>query len=403
MKTERERARTNLRLFNVLTFMRGFSAFEAVAAVYFTSIVGSMGVAMIVLTVMNVTASACEIPTGVLSDWIGRKKTLVLSFCASALAAAAYALATDTTLLFVGSVLFGVALSLMSGTDTAFVYENVESVGERDQFKKYEGHRRALGRYALVFSAVIGGVCIYFSDMHLAVAVTAGVYALAAIGSLFLSDIREHVTPFGANVYAHIGEAWRVMRQDRVLWHMSVGTMLSDGVGNVEYRVRALLFALVMPTWAVSVLGGISNLASGLGMKYAHTITNRVGDAPCLVHANILGRGLNILLTVTNSVYSGVIMSVSAFVTFGVRTIAAEDILQGRYTVDQRATMGSLVGLGKSAVYSVAGVAVGFLADGIGIMYTMILLQVVLIASAGAYAYGLRVAKDPKVAAVGQV
>jgi len=384
-----QKAKKNLGLLSILAFLFGFRAFEGVIAVYFAAITGSFTIAMSVLAIMNLSASFFEIPTGVFSDYIGRKKTLIIYYFSGTLAILLYYLANSSALLILGAIIMGFSMAMRSGAVSAFVYENLEVLGKENEFQKLEGHRQALERYALVMSGIIGTVVIFVFDIRAAVLLTLLVLVVALVFSFRLSDIRIH-DPKTSNIYASLGEAWRKFRTDKILRDLSIGRMINQGGGNVEYRFRALFLSMIMPEWLVNLFGILNNFISGLSMKYSHKIVAKFGFMRSLVHAEIFDRVTTTVFVVVNSVSSVFAMTIISGVVFGVRQIASEDLLQTQYSKNQRATMGSIVGLGGSLIYGILGIAIGFLADGIGVINTMLILQPILIFSSLFFYRGIK-------------
>lgn len=70
-----QKAKTNLKLLNLLAFFYGFRAYEGVLTLYFAAVTGSYTLAMTMFAVINLSSSLFEVPTGILSDHIGRHKT----------------------------------------------------------------------------------------------------------------------------------------------------------------------------------------------------------------------------------------------------------------------------------------------------------------------------------------
>lgn len=374
-------AEQNIKLLNILTFLKGFRTYEGVLAVFFATVSGSFTVGMTVFAVMNLSASFFEVPTGVLSDNIGRKKTLLLYYFSGALAILIFYLAQSTTALIVGAVITGFSMAMRSGTVSAFVYENLELLGRKDEFKKVEGKRFALGRYSLVIAGIVGTAIIYFVDIRTAILLTLIVLIAAFLLAFLLRDIKKFELK-KANIYADLTKAWKNFIDDPGLRDLSLGRMISRGAGNVEYRFRSLFFSAIMPEWLVNLLGMLNNLISGIAMQWTHWVVHKFGILRSLVHIDILDRFVVSGLIFLNTITSGIIMNVTTSIVFGIREIAAEDLLQSRYSKERRATMGSLVGLGGSLIYGIAAISVGFLADYIGLWHTMLLMQPILLIAA---------------------
>lgn len=373
-----EKAGRNLKILNALTFFYGFRTYEGVLALYFASVTGSYSLAMAMFAIFHFSSSLFEVPTGILSDHIGRKKTIILYLLTGAIASALYYLANSTEILIMAAVFTGISMAFGSGTMTAFSYENAEALGRAEDYKKIEGKRKAIGRYSSVVAGILGTGIIYLFDIKSAILLTLIVLIVACVISLFLADLR--IFKFDkSNIFSDLGEAWRYFFRDPVLRDISIGKMVSRGIGNCEYRFRSLFFSSIMPNWLVNLLGVLNHLISGFAMQLAHWVVHRFGIMRALVNIDIIDRSIITASIAVYTVTSSVLMNVVTSISYGIREVAAEDLLQARYSKDQRSTMGSLVSLGGTLIYGVVAIAAGVLADQIGLLYTMLAFQPLLL------------------------
>jgi hypothetical protein len=276
--------------------------------------------------------------------------------------------------LLAGSVLVGLSMALGSGTISAFVYENLEALNQSDLYKKYEGKRRAQGKYSIVVAGLLGSVIIYFYDIRTALLVTLVAIFASMIASVFLKDMRR-VSINKSNIYSDIGIALKQFKTNASLRDFSLGRMFSRGVGNADYRFRSLFLSSIMPEWLVNLVNMAASLAVGLVMHANQFIVNKLGLKKSLIHLEVLNRSLVAVCVLLYTTTSGIVLTISNSISHGISDVASEDLLQARYTKDQRATMGSLVSLGSSVIYIITAVLSGFIADQIGLLYTMLLLQ----------------------------
>ncbi len=80
---------------------------DAFRLIYFAQITGSYTLAMAVFSLQWITSALADIPTGVLSDKMGRKFTIVLASVCSTAGITTWAFSKHSTGLFVGSLFFG--------------------------------------------------------------------------------------------------------------------------------------------------------------------------------------------------------------------------------------------------------------------------------------------------------
>lgn len=82
----------NIRLLSVLNFLIGFTFFAPLAIIYFTKVSGSYTLGTSIFGIVMLSAAFFEIPTGIISDKVGRRHTIILGSWARVLAFIFYAI-----------------------------------------------------------------------------------------------------------------------------------------------------------------------------------------------------------------------------------------------------------------------------------------------------------------------
>ena len=88
-----------------------------------------------IFSVVFLSQAILEIPTGLLSDFIGRRKTLLVGAFSAFLALFFYALGLNVWILVLGATFEGLGRSLFSGTAKALLYETLQ---EKKRLKEFE-------------------------------------------------------------------------------------------------------------------------------------------------------------------------------------------------------------------------------------------------------------------------
>ena len=81
----------NVKLLAWFNFCTDFVLFSPIVIIYFSKITGSIALAMSVLAIAYTSAALFELPTGIISDYLGRKKTLVTGAICAVLCMILYA------------------------------------------------------------------------------------------------------------------------------------------------------------------------------------------------------------------------------------------------------------------------------------------------------------------------
>jgi MFS family permease len=350
----------NIRLMGWHNFFTDFRLFGPFIVIYFAQVSGSWTLAMAVLSVQMVTAAALEIPTGILSDRLGRKKTLLAGSCFSVLAFSLYAVAPSFAILILGGFAEGVARSLFTGNNTALIYDSARETDDEAQYHHLLGRTGTMSQIALAISAVLGGL-MAFGSLRIVVAVSIVPQILGVLVALRINEpqVRKFIS---GDAFAHFKEAFTHLRGHRRLQLLTLAKSIGYGVGEANYTFTAGYFAMLWPLWAIGFLRAAGNGLAAVSFWLSGRMIDRFGHFPLLIFTRIFSFIVNSVALLLGNVLSPIFMtSTSTF--FGTVTVANEHLVQQTFTDDQRATLGSIVSLLGSLVYVPAAMVIGWVAD----------------------------------------
>lgn len=104
-----------------------------------------------------------ELPSGYFADVVGRKLSLIIAnfiFCLSLLITAT---GVDFIQFFIGEMLLGLAVCMISGADTALVYESLKEIGKEHDFHKVESRLHSIAGYSEAIGGLIGSFLASFN------------------------------------------------------------------------------------------------------------------------------------------------------------------------------------------------------------------------------------------------
>lgn len=118
----------------------------------------SMMQIMILQSIYSILVTVLEIPTGYIADIYGRKKSLMIWSFIHALWILYYAIAGDFVWFMIAEWLFAVGISLISGANSAFLYDVLLEAGEEKKYKKILGK----STFYLLISMAIANIIWWF-------------------------------------------------------------------------------------------------------------------------------------------------------------------------------------------------------------------------------------------------
>lgn len=117
----------NFRLFNIYKFFNGLEPLSVFVTIYFYQITGSFAVAVGVRAVETIACSLLEIPVGLISDSIGRKKTSITTGIFMTLTSLFWAIGgslNSVLALYIGGLFGGIANAFYSGSFNINICKN---------------------------------------------------------------------------------------------------------------------------------------------------------------------------------------------------------------------------------------------------------------------------------------
>lgn len=359
----------NIRLLGLFNFWTDFRPYGPIAILYYSQVTGSYALGMSIFSAAMLAQSVFEMPTGVLSDMVGRKKTVVYGAVAGVFALTFYAIGGSYWALLVGAIFEGLGRAFYSGNNDALLYDTLAEMERRDAFQEYLGRTSSMYQFALAISAVIGSLvaAISFKTVYWLSVIP---MVLALIVSVRLVEPHIHVGG-NTNIYTHLKTSFRNFQTNVRLRTLSVASIISYAIGESSWLIRSAFIVTLWPVWAIGVAQMIGNATAALSFYFAGRIIKRFGEFRLLIGGTLISEGINLFCLLVPTVLSPALMA-SNSIFFGVNTVAKQSLIQHEFSDEQRATMGSLNSFAGSIAFAVFSFLLGGLADRIGIVPALV-------------------------------
>ncbi len=297
-------AERNIDLYPWFQFARNLLFWQAIWFLYFQEQL-SAAEAIVLAAVYDIATTVLEVPSGYLSDRIGRRITLILAAFAGIAGALLLALGSTFHEFAIAQICLGISMAFISGTDSALLYESLTRSGRAGEI---EHHELSAWRYsfaALAISAVSGGLLASASPVWAFLATAAASTAAVVIAFQFHEPATAgERRPTG---YSGAGAIVQSLRHPVLAWifALSVGNYVLSHVPFV-FGQPFILEAL-RPAAAGIDAALLSGLISAAMMLIsvatswlAPSLKRRLGLGPVLLLALAMQAGLIGLLAMTN-------------------------------------------------------------------------------------------------------
>lgn len=366
----------NITLFKISNFLLGFSLFAPLAIIYFSKVAGSYALGASVIGLTMLSSAIFEVPTGIWSDRVGRRNTIILGSWARVLAFVFYAIGLSYWWLVLGAIFEGLSRSFFSGNNDAFLHDTLTDNSLAHEYHLYLGKVSSAEHLGIAISAAIGGIIGSFSLSVLMWLSIIPQIIMTFINYLLIEPKTKHC--HNTNVYTHIAEAVKLFVSNKRLRALSLADVISFSTGEVSFQFRASFFASIWPAWAIGLLNTIVQFGASASYYFGHILIKKLGHTKLLLLRSIVGKISGLIAFGIPSIFSPLITVIPSFL-YGAGQVSKNTLMQHEFTNEQRATMSSLNSFLSSIGFALASVLVGFYADKTTPQTALVLLTAVSI------------------------
>ncbi len=350
----------NIILYKWFNFFLGLSFYAPVAIIYFSQVSGSYTLGASIIAITMIVSALVEVPTGIWSDKMGRRRTIIIGSALTIMGGVVYALSQNYNWLVLGSILEGFSRSFFSGNNDAFLYESSIDAGARNNYDDFLGKAHSMEHLGIALGAVIGGFIATYS-LRLSVSLTVIPLVGSLICSILMSETRSQHTS-ASNIYAHTKAALKLFIHNKKLRLLSISDAISFATGETSYQFRATFFASIWPVWAIGLLNTALQFGASVSYYFSAWLIKKWGAEKLLVIRSIVGKISGLIAFGVPSVLSPIVTFFPSFL-YGAGQVAKNTLMQNQFSSKQRATMSSLNSLLSNLTFAIATIMIGFVAD----------------------------------------
>ncbi len=368
----------NIRLLTWFNFFTDFRLYAPIAIIYFATVSKSYALGASVFSVIMIVQALFDVPTGIFSDIIGRKKTVVLGALFAVLSIVFYAIGLNYWILIIGAIAEGMSRAFYSGNNNALLHNLLTEEGLQDEFHVYSGKLNSMFQWALASSAILGSYIANLS-FPLVMWLSAIPQAICLFISFGIKDANrvyfEKESPIKL-----LGQAIRDFVSNANLRLLSISSIIDYGAGEASYQFQAAYYQSVWPIWAIGIAKTISGVLAAIGYRISGKLINKFKAINVLFFGSIVSNVVAWIALIFTSIFSPILMSLTS-IFHGTGSTAQVSLLHKEFTDKQRATMSSLNSFAGSLFFAVLIFVLGFITDKIGARNGLLLLSLFAIPS----------------------
>ena len=358
-------------LWSLMFFFPIFQLFYLARGLTITQI-AFLGVAFSIARVI------AEMPSGILADRWGRKKTLFLSQSFFLIDVIILIFFQSFWMFMIAAVFSGLWIAFYSGTANAFLYDTLKELKREKEFEKISG------KLYFFTGGIISFVAAFFAGFLFNISITLP-YILTAI-SIFLSlmvitsftEPRVHKQG-RESLFIHFKESlMKIVKNEYLGFIVIFGTVLLFGLEYLFHYGQIYLKSLSVPVVLFGVIFGLKGLMEGGGGFFADKIKNRFSYRGIFTFVLLFSLIIIFGLSYLNN-YIGVFVFLLSFFIMGLFRIIQLGYIHKRIESHNRATVNSMISFLIAFIMIIFEPIAGKIADLYSIRLSFFILGCILL------------------------
>ncbi len=335
----------NIKIYYSNDFFNGLMAISAPIIVIFQlqSIGLSLAEVLIGEAFFALAILLSEVPTGVIADRVGRKKSLLIAESLVAFSFIYLALANSFLEVVFVQIVIGIGMAFASGANQAILYDTLKVFKKEKDYKRIYGRARTIQYTTSIITNILGGFLATLFGLFFPI-LMGGFFAILSVLNLTLFIEPPRGKKRTKSLHEHTWKAFVYIWKHPLVRYTIIFSMIL-GVG------QKLSFHTLNPYWDLMgvpvALFGVAlachNLLAALFSHYAHWFIEKLGDVKSLLLILSISCGTFAIMSGFNLGLVGAMLFPSMFqIVRAIFPIATDDMVNRTTESHHRATVLSM-------------------------------------------------------------
>lgn len=321
----------------------------------------------------SLSVAIFEIPSGYIADLFGRKKTIVLSTLFSFFGFLIFSFFSGFNEFIIAEICVGIGGSLMSGSDTALMYDTLIEENEQKTYTKVEGKNYAIGNFSESIAGVVGGL---LAVNHLYLPVYLQTIILFFSIPISLSLIEPKVNKKLALSFQSIKNVlyFSLIKNLKLKWLIIFSSFMGVATLSIAWLAQPFFQEINIPILYFGLLWALLNLTAGLLSFNSHKFNSK---------NNIFKYSIIMIVSfILLSIYQSLVGLIFIFIIYAVRGLVTpllKNLININISSEKRATILSIRSFIIRISFASIAPFLGFIADKKSLQYSFFILTIIII------------------------
>jgi MFS family permease len=322
------------------------------------------------------TLMALEIPTGYFADKVGRKTSILIGSMLGFSGYLVYSFSFGFWQFVITEVILGVSQSLVSGADSALLYDTLIAAKQNDKYIRLEGKITSIGNFGEAFAGIIGGL-LAVSSLRTPFFIQTCVALIALPAALMLKEPPIKSIRKKPGIKDIVNIMFNVLHENlKLKWNTFFSAIIGAATLTMAWFAQPYFGLVKLPISMYGVVWALLNLSVGIAALYAWRIEKRFGPLTTITFFTLIIFLSFLLLTLVPG-YFGLLILFLFYIARGLATPILRNYINIFTTSEVRATVLSIRNFLIRLIFAITGPLWGWITDRYSLQTAIILAGIV--------------------------
>lgn len=375
----------NINKMYLLKAVKWFMILMPIIVLFFEKHGLSLTQIMILQATYSFTVALFEIPSGFFADIYGRRLSLFFGSILTFLGYLIFSFYSGFNEFFIAEIFLGIGGSLISGADSALIYDTLLELKKDEDYTKIEGKNYGIGNVSEGLAGVLGGF-LAVSSLELPVYIQTFVlfFSIPLSYSLVEPKSSYKLAKSFKSILLVVKETF--FQKNKLKWYILYSSAMGIGTLSIAWFVQPFLMEIDTPLIYYGIIWASLNIITGITSYYSYIFDK----GKVLIYISLSMLISFILLGFNISIY-GFIFIVLIYLMRGIITPNLRNLININSTSERRATVLSLRSFVIRISFALIAPILGFITDVYEISYVFYFLGLLVGLSSLLAVYKLKI------------
>ena len=336
----------------------------------------SLAEVMLLQAIYSISVAIFEIPSGYIADIFGRKKTIIFSTIFCFIGYLLFSFYSGFYYFAFAEILVGIGGSLISGSDSAIIYDTLLETKSEKKYTKIEGRIYAIGNFSEASAGILGGF-LAVSSIYLPIYIQTFILFFSIPVAMTLVEPKIQQNNKMKTSYISLINVVKetFYKYHKLKWLIIFSSSMGIATLSIAWFAQPFFNELGIPVIYFGVLWAILNFTVGISSFNSHYFERSIEYKKIIITFAIIMPFCYILIGYLNSFLS-LIFILLIYILRGIITPILRNYINIITSSNKRATVLSIRSFLIRVSFATTAPLLGYLSDLTSITYSFYCLAI---------------------------